>query len=79
MSLDRRKFLQTTTAGVIGAGLSWRFGGKTAWGQIPWETHKESVLLTETDELDLSDMIKLGKGIKNEYPCSHGFSYATKT
>lgn len=56
------------SAGALGAGLSWNFGGKIAWGQIPWEDTLESVRLDETEDLGLSPMHQLGKGIHNEYP-----------
>lgn len=45
--LDRRSFLKSSVVATVGVGLVWRFGGDLALGQIPWEEHEDSVMLTD--------------------------------
>ena len=68
IQVGRRAFLRSTAAGALGAGLAWRFGGTWAWGQIPWESKPDTVLLSETSSPAVSPKYLLGRGIKNEYP-----------
>ncbi len=50
------------------AAACWVYIGDTAFGQIPWEDEKESVLLENESQFDLSRMQNVGEGFRNVQP-----------
>lgn len=58
--LGRRTFLKSAVVTTLGAGLAWRFGGDLVLGQIPWEEHEDSLMLT--DEAEGESPRLLGRG-----------------
>jgi hypothetical protein len=66
--MDRREFISTLSWGAVGAGLTMQLLSVRALAQIPWEPEKQSILLTDAKEFNLSPMIPFEKDIRNEYP-----------